>query len=98
MRLTHTFNDGPSNSVKSNSRLSVRPRTEADRRFCPNHGELGSDSEMPGKHALPDNCFWLRILVSSVRDYDLGRVRNSQVHTMMTADAATINSAQMKVT
>jgi hypothetical protein len=38
------------------------------------------------------------ILVSSVRNYDLGLVRNSQVHTIMTADAATINSAQMKVT
>jgi hypothetical protein len=32
------------------------------------------------------------------RDYDLGRVRNSQVHMMMTADAATINSAQINVT
>ena len=34
----------------------------------------------------------------SGRDYDLGLVRNSQVHTMMTAEAATINSAQINVT
>jgi hypothetical protein len=31
-------------------------------------------------------------------DYNLALDRNSQVHTMMTADAATINSAQIKVT
>jgi hypothetical protein len=38
------------------------------------------------------------LLVSSARCYDLGLDRNSQVHTMMTADAATINSAQINVT
>ena len=37
-------------------------------------------------------------LVSPLRDYDLGLVRNNQVHMMMTADAATINSAQINVT
>jgi hypothetical protein len=31
-------------------------------------------------------------------DYGLALDRNSQVHMMMTADVATINSAQMKVT
>ena len=32
------------------------------------------------------------------RDYNLDLVRNNQVHMMMTADAATINSAQINVT
>jgi len=39
-----------------------------------------------------------RALSFSAKHYDLGLDRNSQVHTMMTADAATISSAQINVT